>query len=215
MCGIAGSFHRDGAFAGVAARGRLAQMVAALRHRGPDDVGVAVSGPLGLGHARLSILDLAGGRQPIWNEERTAAAVCNGEIYNHRALRARLERQGHRFRTETDTEVIVHLYEEMGDDCVPMFERLDLVVTPAAAALPWPAAEPFPPVIDGRPVGPRGHAMFTGWVNAAGLPALALPCEPSREGLPIGVQLIGGYGCDDALLALGESLQAQWRWPAI
>jgi aspartyl-tRNA(Asn)/glutamyl-tRNA(Gln) amidotransferase subunit A len=57
--------------------------------------------------------------------------------------------------------------------------------------------------------------MFTGWVNAAGLPALALPCEASREGLPIGVQLIGGYGCDDALLALGESLQAQWRWPAI
>jgi asparagine synthase (glutamine-hydrolysing) len=122
MCGIAGLFlYRDGAFASREARGRLAQMVAPLRHRGPDDVGVSVSGPLGLGHARLSILDLAGGHQPIWNEERTAAVVCNGEIYNHRELRRGLEARGHRFATRSDTEVIVHLWEELGPACV---ERL-------------------------------------------------------------------------------------------
>jgi asparagine synthase (glutamine-hydrolysing) len=122
MCGIAGLFlYRDGTLAGREARGRLAQMVAPLRHRGPDDVGVSVSGPLGLGHARLSILDLAGGHQPIWNEDRTAAVVCNGEIYNHRELRRELEARGHRFATRSDTEVIVHLWEDLGPACV---ERL-------------------------------------------------------------------------------------------
>jgi len=119
MCGIAGLFlYRDGSFAGREARGRLAQMVAPLRHRGPDDVGVSVSGPLGLGHARLSILDLSGGHQPIWNEDRTVAVVCNGEIYNHRELRRGLEARGHRFATRSDTEVIVHLWEELGPGCV-------------------------------------------------------------------------------------------------
>ncbi len=118
MCGIAGVFHhRDG----FARREALEHMVAPLRHRGPDDMGASVSGPLGLGHARLSILDLAGGHQPIWNEERTAAVVCNGEIYNHRELRRELEARGHRFATRSDTEVIVHLWEELGPACV---ERL-------------------------------------------------------------------------------------------
>jgi aspartyl-tRNA(Asn)/glutamyl-tRNA(Gln) amidotransferase subunit A len=105
--------------------------------------------------------------------------------------------------------------EQLRRDCVPMFDRFDLVVTPAAAALPWPAAETHPPTIAGRPVGPRGHAVFTGWVNAAGLPALALPCEPSRDGLPIGVQLVADHGRDDALLTLGEALQGAWQWPPL
>jgi aspartyl-tRNA(Asn)/glutamyl-tRNA(Gln) amidotransferase subunit A len=100
-----------------------------------------------------------------------------------------------------------------------LFERIDVVVMPAAAALPWPAHEPYPCVIDGQPVGPRGHAAYTGWVNAAGLPGLALPCEPSREGLPIGLQMIGAYGADDQLLDLGASYEAAhpWsgRWPAL
>jgi asparagine synthase (glutamine-hydrolysing) len=131
MCGIAGLFlYREGTFAGREARGRLAQMVAPLRHRGPDDVGVAVSGPLGLGHARLSILDLAGGHQPIWNEDRTAAVVCNGEIYNHRELRRELEARGHRFATRSDTEVIVHLWEDLGPACV---ERLSGMFSLAVA----------------------------------------------------------------------------------
>jgi aspartyl-tRNA(Asn)/glutamyl-tRNA(Gln) amidotransferase subunit A len=105
--------------------------------------------------------------------------------------------------------------EQLRRDCVPMFDRFDLVVTPAAAALPWPAAETHPPTIAGRTVGPRGHAVFTGWVNAAGLPALALPCEPSRDGLPIGVQLVADHGRDDALLTLGEALQGAWQWPPL
>jgi aspartyl-tRNA(Asn)/glutamyl-tRNA(Gln) amidotransferase subunit A len=96
---------------------------------------------------------------------------------------------------------------------------IDLIVMPSAAALPWPAEQPFPPRIDGREVGPRGHAVFTGWVNAAGLPGLALPAAPSVEGLPIGFQVIGAYGSDAALLDLGQAYEAAapWadRWPAL
>ena len=79
--------------------------------------------------------------------------------------------------------------------------------------------EAYPPVIDGIEVGPRGHAVFTGWVNAAGLPGLALPAEPSADGLPIGVQLIGPYGSDDLLLEVGAAFEAAapWvgRWPPL
>src|SRR5512137_1217815 len=74
-------------------------------------------------------------------------------------------------------------------DSAALFERFDVIVMPAAAALPWPAHEAFPTEIDGQAVGPRGHAAYTGWVNAAGLPGLALPAQASREGLPIGIQL--------------------------
>lgn len=104
-------------------------------------------------------------------------------------------------------------------DSAQLFERYDAIVMPAAAALPWPAHEAFPAIIDGQAVGPRGHAVYTGWVNAAGLPGLALPATPSREGLPIGIQLIGPYGRDDALLDLGDAYEARapWaqRWPAL
>jgi asparagine synthase (glutamine-hydrolysing) len=119
MCGIAGLFHYGEA--GPARREDLARMVAPLRHRGPDDVGVYAAGPLGLGHARLSIIDLSGGHQPLYSEDRSAAVVCNGEIYNHRELRRELEARGHRFATRSDTEAIVHLYEDLGPGCV---ERL-------------------------------------------------------------------------------------------
>jgi aspartyl-tRNA(Asn)/glutamyl-tRNA(Gln) amidotransferase subunit A len=85
--------------------------------------------------------------------------------------------------------------------------------------LPWPAQEAYPARIDGQDVGPRGHAIYTGWVNAAGLPGLALPTAPSNEGLPIGMQLIGAYGSDDALLDLGAAYEdvAPWadRWPRL
>jgi len=130
MCGITGLFnYADGA---PARREDLGRMTAALRHRGPDDVGLLASGPLGLGHARLSIIDLAGGRQPIFSEDRSIAVVCNGEIYNHRELRREMESRGHRFATRSDTEVIVHLYEELGSGCV---ERLSGMFALAVADL--------------------------------------------------------------------------------
>lgn len=114
---------------------------------------------------------------------------------------------------------IMERVRRMRTDSAAMFERFDVIVMPAAAALPWPANEAFPAEIDGQSVGPRGHAAYTGWVNAAGLPGLALPAQPSREGLPIGIQLIGPYGQDDMLLDLGMAYEATapWadRWPSL
>lgn len=109
--------------------------------------------------------------------------------------------------------------EQLRRDAAALFTGLDLIVTPATAALPWPAEQAWPPAIAGQAVGPRGHAIFTGWVNAAGLPAIAMPTEPSSEGLPIGVQLIADYGCDSALLDLAARFEGNarqpWRWPAL
>ena len=87
-------------------------------HRGPDDEGLYVADGAGLGMRRLSIIDLSGGHQPVFNEDRSAWIVYNGEVYNFPELRPELEKRGHRFYTKTDTEVIIHLYEEMGADCV-------------------------------------------------------------------------------------------------
>src|SRR5262245_61820073 len=89
-----------------------------IRHRGPDSEGFYVRGSVGLGIRRLSVIDLARGGQPLTNEDQTVWLVFNGEIYNYRELRAQLKNKGHRFRTETDTETIVHLYEEQGVACV-------------------------------------------------------------------------------------------------
>ena len=96
----------------------LERMVAAIHHRGPDGSGFHLEPGLGLGHARLSIIDLAGGAQPVHNEDQTVWISYNGEIFNYVELRRTLEMRGHRFYTHTDTEVIVHLYEEHGDEFV-------------------------------------------------------------------------------------------------
>jgi asparagine synthase (glutamine-hydrolysing) len=116
MCGIAGviQFARDERVNSDTIR----QMCAVMAHRGPDDDGFYLSGPVGLGMRRLSIVDLATGHQPISNEDETAWIVFNGEIYNHAALRQQLQAQGHRYRTHSDTETIIHLYEQYGRDCV-------------------------------------------------------------------------------------------------
>lgn len=116
MCGICGKYSP----AGVRVE-EIQPMLEAIAHRGPDDEGVYIDGCIGLGNRRLSIIDLPGGRQPICNENETIWIVYNGEIYNYRQLRRDLEGKGHSFRTNSDTEVIVHLYEEMGERCV---ERL-------------------------------------------------------------------------------------------
>jgi asparagine synthase (glutamine-hydrolysing) len=113
MCGIAGIISED-----PTAGSRLPAMLERLRHRGPDDEGLERLGPATLGHRRLSILDLAGGRQPMLNPDRTLAVVFNGEIYNFPALRRALEAEGRHFRTRSDTEILLHLYEKYGVDCV-------------------------------------------------------------------------------------------------
>ncbi len=116
MCGIAGIVGTEpGAVVETAALRRMCQTIV---HRGPDDEGIYVKGCVGLGMRRLSIIDLVSGRQPIHNEDRSVWVVFNGEIYNFPELRAELENSGHRFCTNTDTEVIVHLYEEFGADGV-------------------------------------------------------------------------------------------------
>ena len=115
MCGIAGIYHIK-TFEPVR-EDLLKAMTDALVHRGPDDEGFYCSGPIGLGHRRLSIIDLADGHQPMTNEDRTVWVVFNGEIYNFTELHGFLESKGHRFQTRSDTEVIVHLYEEMGESC--------------------------------------------------------------------------------------------------
>ena len=112
MCGIAGLAALDGA--GVDARG-LDAMIDALAHRGPDDRGVRIDGPVALAARRLAIIDLAHGEQPIGNEDGSVVVVQNGEIYNHEQLREELRARGHVFATRCDTEVLVHAYEEYGD----------------------------------------------------------------------------------------------------
>lgn len=112
MCGI------YGIVAANVERRFLEAATSTLAHRGPDDAGYYLDPDIGLGHRRLSIIDLEGGHQPIFNEDRSKAIICNGEIYNHDELRRRLVALGHRFATRSDTETILHAYEEWGETCV-------------------------------------------------------------------------------------------------
>jgi asparagine synthase (glutamine-hydrolysing) len=116
MCGIAGKINFDRS--SPVGRDEVEGMLAVMRHRGPDGQGVHLDGPAGLGHLRLSIIDLGTGAQPMANEDETVWIVFNGEIYNFQELREELVAKGHTFRSHSDTEVIVHLYEEMGPECV-------------------------------------------------------------------------------------------------
>lgn len=114
MCGIAGMVTLAGDR--LPSKTLLQNMCDTIQHRGPDDEGIAVFGRVGVGMRRLSIIDVAGGAQPIFNEDKSICTVFNGEIYNYRQLRSTLEGCGHTFRTSSDTEVIVHAYEEYGLD---------------------------------------------------------------------------------------------------
>ena len=114
MCGIAGIVRSDSQAIDEAL---LSRMCEAIRHRGPDDDGFYINGPVGLAMRRLSIIDLQSGQQPIHNQDRTAWIVFNGEIYNYRELRDKLEKLGHTFYTNSDTEAIIHAYDRYGADC--------------------------------------------------------------------------------------------------
>src|SRR5690349_3015992 len=116
MCGICGKYNFDhnAAVDPSLVRG----MLRTIHHRGPDDKGLYVGSHVALGHSRLSIIDLGSGHQPLCNEDGTTWIVFNGEIYNYRELRAILVSKGHFFKTQTDTEVIVHLFEELGPACL-------------------------------------------------------------------------------------------------
>ncbi|MFQ3675655.1 MAG: asparagine synthase (glutamine-hydrolyzing) [Endomicrobiia bacterium] len=117
MCGICG-------FVNISDKDLLLKMVRALTHRGPDSEGMYFCENIGLGIRRLKVIDLAMGDQPIYNEDKTVCVVYNGEIYNFKELRKFLEQKKHKFYTKTDTEVIVHMYEEFGKDCVKHFEGM-------------------------------------------------------------------------------------------
>lgn len=121
MCGIAGQLRFDGQ---SVSQETLQAMTDALAHRGPDGEGFHFEKNVGLGHRRLSIIDLDGGKQPISNEDSTIWVTYNGEIYNYRNLRDRLIGLGHQFRTHCDTEVIVHAYEQWGTDCLQHFRGM-------------------------------------------------------------------------------------------
>ena len=114
MCGIAGQFNfqrRE-----PVERETIVRMARSIAHRGPDDEGFFIAGPVGLGFRRLSIIDLAGGHQPMSDAEETVWIIFNGEIYNYKELRGELQSKGHQFRTNSDTEVIIHGYKEWGTD---------------------------------------------------------------------------------------------------
>ncbi len=115
MCGICGILNKTGS---PAQKQQLENMCQTMRHRGPDDEGYFLHGGVGLGIRRLSIIDLETGHQPIHNEDETVWVVLNGEIYNYPQLRSTLQKSGHSFYTRSDTEVIVHLYEQFGEECI-------------------------------------------------------------------------------------------------
>lgn len=122
MCGIAGIFHLETAKPVDPARVR--QMTDAIAHRGPDGAGVWTAPGVGLGHRRLSIIDLGGGAQPMLTPDESLAVTFNGEIYNFAEVRRELEAKGHRFRTDSDTEVILHGYRQWGEECVHRFDGM-------------------------------------------------------------------------------------------
>ena len=121
MCGIVGQW--GGTFSPPERAEQTSHALSTLRHRGPDQFGIYADATAALGNARLSIVDIGSGQQPIPNEDESLWIVFNGEIFNHVELRPELESRGHKFRTRSDTEVILHLYEELGPACLNRSRR--------------------------------------------------------------------------------------------
>jgi aspartyl-tRNA(Asn)/glutamyl-tRNA(Gln) amidotransferase subunit A len=187
--------------------GRAAEALSALGHEvetGPLPLDLEpvtlfwpVIGQVGLAH----LLERHADRRDMAGEKYLQMAEAGAQVPAHRYLEG-LETV-RRFRAE-----VAHA-----------FNRIDLIMTPTAAAQPWPADQPFPVEIDSVAVGPRGHAIYTGWVNACGHPAISLPADPAPDGMPIGFQLVGRFGADEVLLRLARQYEKArpWadRWPAL
>jgi asparagine synthase (glutamine-hydrolysing) len=203
MCGICGAVGIESREAGEAL---VRRMMAAMIHRGPDEEGMLLASPVAVGMRRLSIVDLPGGSQPLWNETGTLAVVYNGEIYNFRELRAELESAGHNFRTRSDTEVIVHAYEAWGPRCA---ERLRGMFAFAVIEMPQGRAGPASRVLLARdkmgikplyyaPVG--GKLFFASEVRAL----LASGCVAARiSPAAIPAYLLFGSVCEPLTLIEG------------
>jgi aspartyl-tRNA(Asn)/glutamyl-tRNA(Gln) amidotransferase subunit A len=153
-------------------------------------------GQIGLAHLRGILPEVAQKAAPKY-----LAVADEGDAVPARALFAAIE-----------------AVRRLRSDMSQVMAEWDLIMTPTAAAQPWSAGKAFPEVIDGQQVGPRGHAIYTGWVNSAGHPAIALPAAPDADGLPIGYQLIGDLGSERMLLQLAADVEAigpGWRWPGL
>jgi len=170
MCGIAGFAGRAGGERGREAS--LRSMCAAIVHRGPDEEGRYLAPDVALGMRRLSIIDLAGGHQPITNEDATVTIVFNGEIYNYRELQLTLEARGHKFKTNSDTETVVHAYEEFA-----MHVRAALDGPPESRLTPEDIKEVImmAAIYCGVPVANHAFGIATGILREKGL--LAAPAQ--------------------------------------
>jgi len=190
MCGIAGVYHFRGRAADPAAERLVRDMVGRIGHRGPIDRGFLRSGCAAMGMCRLSIIDIEGGHQPVFNEDRSIAVMVNGQIYNYIELRAELERKGHVFRTKSDTEVLAHLYEEHGEAMLPRLNGMFAIVVFDLAKGTMLLAR------DRLGVKPLYHARCAGRLAFAS-ELKALLCDPEQPATPdrgaIGEFLTLGY----------------------
>ena len=198
MCGIAGFIAGHGA-ANAAA---LAPMLARIAHRGPDGQGTFVEGPAALGHCRLAIIDLEGGAQPLYSEDKNLVVVFNGEIYNYRALTAELTALGHTFATRTDTEVLLHGWEQWGRELLPRLRGM------FAFAL-WDRCADGTLLFASEIKAFLDHPSFAKRLNTAQLP-LYLSCQysPGRDTFFAGVQkLLPGH-----FLEFSDGIVRTTRW---
>jgi asparagine synthase (glutamine-hydrolysing) len=203
MCGICGVVGIESREAGEPI---VRRMMAAMIHRGPDEEGILLASPVAVGMRRLSIVDLPGGSQPVWNETETIAVVYNGEIYNFRELRAELEALGHRFRTRSDTEVVVHAYESWRERCV---EHLHGMFAFAVVELPQGRSGRATRVFlarDQMGIKPLYYALVDGkFLFASEVRALvASGCVPARiSSAAIPAYLLFGSVCEPVTLIEG------------